>query len=354
MNRQEIVHSIKTVSNRMKSIQNDSVNEVCKIGIIDINNWEWAQGVGLYGLFRYYEYCGEQRELDWICGWIDRNLEKGLPERNINTTAPLYTVAQVYEKTGNTRYIQVCREWAKWIMDGLDRTEFGGFQHVVSDGKNHMQLWDDTLFMTVLFLAKMGVMEQNEAYLKECEHQFLLHAQYLADRKTGLWFHGWTFDGKHNFADARWARGNCWITAFVPDFLELTGIACGAREFMVDVLQAQAGALCRCQDTSGMWHTLLDDESSYVETSATAGFAYGLLKSVRLGILDKRYLEPALKAAEAVMKQIDTDGTVLQVSYGTGMGKTLQDYRDIPICPMTYGQALVIMMLAELLNHMED
>ena len=57
-----------------------------------------------------------------------------------------------------------------------------------------------------------------------------------------------------------------------------------------------------------------------------------------------------MKALEGVIKNIADDGTVLNVSYGTGMGETLQAYRDIPICPMTYGQALVIMMLTELMK----
>jgi unsaturated rhamnogalacturonyl hydrolase len=41
------------------------------------------------------------------------------------------------------------------------------------------------------------------------------------DRETGLWFHGWSYDGNHNFARARWARGNSWLTIVIPDFLEL-------------------------------------------------------------------------------------------------------------------------------------
>lgn len=47
--------------------------------------------------------------------------------------------------------------------------------------------------------------------------QFLLHAQYLMDTKTGLWYHGWEFTGDgscsgHNYAEALWARGNCWVS----------------------------------------------------------------------------------------------------------------------------------------------
>ena len=349
MTNKEIKELIKKVSNSLKNTKNTSVDEVCKIGIIDIENWEWAQGVGIFGLYKYALMTNDTEELSWLENWIDTNIEKGLPEKNINTTAPLLTVAAMETNNKSGKYTKLLEEWAEWIITSLPKTKFGGFQHVVSDGANYMQLWDDTLFMTVLFLAQMGLLKNKKEYLKECEYQFLLHTNYLQDRKTGLWYHGWTFDGNHNFANALWGRGNSWITAFIPEYLEMTD-DCEIKEFMLTVLNAQVEALEKYQDESGLWHTLIDDENSYLEVSASAGFAYGILKGIRTGVLDEKYRKTAMKAVEGVIKNIADDGTVLNVSYGTGMGETLQAYRDIPICPMTYGQALVIMMLTELMK----
>ncbi len=351
INKQDVVALIDKVSDRMKSISNTSVDEVCTIGIIDINNWEWAQGVGLYGMYMYYKNTNDSKTLQWIIDWVDSNIEKGLPERNINTTAPMLTVAALAYEENQTKYIELCKDWAEWVVNSLPKTKFGGFQHIVSDDENYMQLWDDTLFMTVLFLTRMGVYTNNSSYIEECEHQFLLHTQYLQDTKTGLWYHGWTFDGNHNFADALWGRGNCWITAFVPEFIEIVGSKLSIKKTLTDVLVAQVESLVKYQNENGLWHTLLDDENSYLEVSATAGFAYGMLKAIRMSLLDAEYKSVAVKAAMAVIENIDEDGTVLNVSYGTGMGKILQDYRDIPICPMTYGQSMVAMMLVELEKH---
>lgn len=41
------------------------------------------------------------------------------------------------------------------------------------------------------------------------------------------------------------------------------------------------------------------------------------------------------------------DGEVANVSFGTGMGDSFQFYKDIPITPMPYGQALVMLALVE-------
>ena len=121
-------------------------------------------------------------------------------------------------------------------MDGLPRTEENGFQHIVFNSENRQQLWDDTLMMSVLPLAKIGKLLGRPQYVEEARRQFMLHIKYLVDRKTGLWFHGWTFDGRHNFANALWARGNCWVTIAIPEFIELLDLPPGdaLREFLLE------------------------------------------------------------------------------------------------------------------------
>ena len=220
---------------------------------------------------------------------------------------------------------------------------------MTSDTLNDQELWDDTLFMTVLFLANMGRIEGKREYIEEAQYQFLLHAKYLADRETGLWYHGWTFNGRHNFAGAFWGRGNCWITIAIPEFLGMVDCAPAVRRMLTELLRAQVESLVKYQDESGMWHTVIDDRDSYVETSASCGFAYGILRGVHAGLLDKRYAEAAMKALDPILGYIGDDGVVKQVSYGTPMGRESKDfYKKIPIQPMPYGQALAMLLLIEL------
>jgi unsaturated rhamnogalacturonyl hydrolase len=193
----------------------------------------------------------------------------------------------------------------------------------------------------------MGVLLQRQDYVEESIRQFLLHIKYLHDRKTGLWYHGWNFIGRHNFAEALWGRGNCWFTAGVVDYLELVNLSEGVKNHLIATLSAQVDALAQLQESDGMWHTLLDDPRSYLESSATAGFGYGILKGVRLGYLDGKYYTVGRKAVAAVCGRIDQDGTVRDVSYGTPMGLDLDSYRKIPQCPMAYGQALTLLLLTE-------
>ena len=135
----------------------------------------------------------------------------------------------------------------------------------------------------------------------------------------------------------------------IPDFLELVDLPADdpIRRHLVEVLTVQVETLARLQDESGLWHTLLDDPDSYLEASATAGIAYGILKAVRKGYLDRSYQPVAEKAVRAVVANISDDGELQQVSFGTGMGPDLDFYRRIPLTSMPYGQAMAILCLAE-------
>ena len=200
-------------------------------------------------------------------------------------------------------------------------------------------------------MAKIGKLLNRLDYLEEAKHQFLIHIKYLQDKKSGLWYHGWTFEGNHNYAEALWARGNCWITIAIPEIIEILELPKGdsLREFLLSTLNAQVAALAKYQDESGLWHTLINDSNSYLESSATAGFAYGILKAVHKKYISSEYEEVANKAIAGLLNEIDETGEVQHVSVGTGMGDNLDFYRTIGMTAMPYGQSLTILCLTELL-----
>lgn len=339
---------IEAILCRMQEMRADgAVKESCPISIISMDAWEWPQGVALFAMYQYYRESGNRSVLTYLQNWFDRQMEKGLPPQNINTTCPMLTMACLYEETGEEKYLPLLKEWLDGVMYRLPRTEEGGLQHVVSGVLNPGQLWDDTLYMAVLFLARMGRILGDEGCIQESIRQFMVHVKYLSDAKSGLFYHGWTFEGKHHFAGALWGRGNSWYTAGLVDYLECLEGNQGVREFLLSTLKRQAEALERCQDESGLWHTLLDDPESYLETSASCAFAYGILKAVRKGYLPGKFAAVGEKAVAGVLDKVREDGTVDGVSYGTPVFSTLQEYKAVEVCPMPYGQSMALMMLVE-------
>lgn len=314
--------------------------------------WEWTHGIGLYGLFKYWQLTGDAKVMQVITDWFEARLAEGTPTKNINTVAPFLTLANLYEQSPNPGWAALLETWADWVMYDMPRTAEGGLQHIVYNDVNDQEMWDDTLMMSVLPLARIGQVLNRPDYIEEAKYQFLIHTQYLADRESGLWFHGWTFDENHNFGRALWGRGNSWITIAIPEFIDMLDLKEGdpIRRHLLSTLSRQAKALKEYQDDSGLWHTLVDDESSYLEASATAGFAYGLLKGVRLRYLGPEYAEIAEKAIRGVVDNISEDGELLNVSFGTAMGEDLDFYRQIKLTSMPYGQAMAMLCLSEYLR----
>jgi unsaturated rhamnogalacturonyl hydrolase len=367
LRRSDVQKQIELLINNLVHIKDDTGQFLLQLDdgrIVDtkgwISGWEWTHGIGLYGLWQYYEGTGEQAALTHIQHWFDTQLPLGTT-KNINTMSPFLALAFMYEKTRNQAYLPWLDSWAEWAMYDLERTQYGGMQHVTYLLPNTQELWDDTLMMTVMPLAKIGKLLNRPHYIEEAKKQFLLHITYLFDTPTGLFFHGWKFDERapggvgHNFASARWARGNSWLTIAIPDFIELLELSQddALRHQLTTVLEAQCKALRHLQNDDGLWRTLLDvseADGSYVESSATAGFAYGILKAVRKRYVSREYEAVGRKAIMAVTNKISADGELVDTSFGTAMGDTLQHYLDIERTVMPYGQAMAIMALVEYLR----
>lgn len=347
----EIEKKLNKVVDRMMVLKNSGMEEKFPVSLIDIDCWEWPQGVGLFGLYKYYEISKREDVLAFLLRWFDDRLAEGISEKNVNTTAPMLTLTYLYELTGDEAYYKLIEEWVRWIMDdkGLIRTGDDAFQHMITGDANDGEILIDTIFMTLLFLARAGKILGRPDCIDEANYQILIHIKCLFDKKKGLFYHGFNFDFNHNYGEVYWNRGNSWYTSGIMEYLNEHTIDAGIKRYLLNVYEDQVKAYQKYVDpTQGLWHTVIDDPTSYIETSGSAGVLFGMMQGVRLGILKGgEYRELIEKAMENILKYIDSDGTVLNVSYGTPIGDSAEFYKEIPICPMTYGQALMILTLQE-------
>ena len=359
-----VIHKLMTLDDPDPDIEKTATAADMKKGLyardFGIREWDWPQGVGLYGLTRLQKVRGSGEYDAFLREWVENNLRAGLPTANINTTAPFLTLLDLTERYDLPEWEALCVERADFLMHGLPRTACGGFEHVTSDGRdgvhrNPEQLWADTLFMAVLFLGKMGVRYSRRDWIEEAVYQYLLHIKYLADNRTGFLYHGWTFETRDNFGGIFWNRGDSWFTYGAAAFLEaMEGHMSGAeKRFILNAWREQVDALIRAQDPCGLWHTVLNDPDTYIETSGSGAVTAGILAGIRHGYLAADALPAALKAVEALLGYIGDDGLVGNVSAGTGVGMDVQHYKDIMIRPMAYGQSLTALALTEALYFAE-
>src|SRR5918999_2091915 len=109
------------------------------------NDWEWTHGIGLYGIYKFYELSNDHTCRQVMEDWFRTRFRAGTPTKNVNTMAPMLTLAYLYEETRNKAYLPYLDTWAEWVMNDMPRTEDGALQHIVFNAENRQQLWDDTL-----------------------------------------------------------------------------------------------------------------------------------------------------------------------------------------------------------------
>ncbi len=205
-------------------------------------------------------------------------------------------------------------------------------------------LWLDDLYMSVPALAQMGKLTGEPKYFDDAVRQITQFAARMFNREKGLWMHGWV-QGMAVHPEFRWARANGWALLAMTELLDALPETHPGRAAVLDLYRTQVRALAELQGKDGRWHQLLDRPDSYLETSATAIYAYCIARGVNRGWLDPLAHAPmAILAWHAVTTQINETGQVENVCVGTGMGFDPAFYYHRPVSPLAahgYGPALL-------------
>lgn len=351
ISRELIEKKLNLVADKMMVMKNNGMEEKYPISLIDINCWEWPQGVGIFGLYKYYKQTGKAELKEFLIKWYDERIKEGILEKNVNTTAPMLTLTYLYEEMKKPEYLELILQWCDWIMKdkGLIRTGDDCFQHMITGDSNDNEILIDTIFMTLLFLQRAGKILDKQEYIDEANYQILIHVKYLLNKQEGLFYHGFNFEQNNNYGEILWGRGNCWYTVAIMEIIRDIRLEAATKRYLLTVYKNQVAALKKYSDEkNSLWHTVINDPTSYIEISASAGFLCGIMQGVRYGILKKEEYQDLIEQSLAsLIGYITVDGTVTSVSYGTPIGNDAKFYKTIPCCPMTYGQALVILLLQE-------
>jgi unsaturated rhamnogalacturonyl hydrolase len=172
--------------------------------------------------------------------------------------------------------------------------------------------------MSVVFLSRMGKWTGEKRYFDDAILQGENMTKYLYDPKEELYYHCWYDDLKVNSV-AHWGRCNGWIMMAQIELLDHLPVDYPKRDVLLRILGQQIRGIAKYQDVSGLWHQLLDKNDSYLETSCTAMFTYGIAKAVNNGWIDKGYITIAFEGWEGVKKNIQEDGQVKNICMGTGI-----------------------------------
>lgn len=313
--------------------------------------WDWPCGVAYYGLTEAYRATGKKEYMDFLEQRVQEYIELGLPEPwTVNACAMGHAVLTLYKETGNEVYLEILQSKIKYLRE--DALRFGDhvLQHTVS-AKNDFpeQAWADTLFMAAFLMLRVGVEFDDKDLILDALNQYKWHIYYLQDEANGLWYHGYNNIEKSHMSSIHWGRANAWAAytmaevghilpeAYLyPDFLEIVGS-----------LNELLSALKTVQTENGLWRTVLDDEESYEEISASAGIAAAFL--LKGNPLHLKYINKSIKG---ILGNISPEGKVMNVSGGTAIMEDKYAYRAISKRWIQgWGQGLALAFLAGVLNY---
>ncbi len=213
-------------------------------------------------------------------------------------------------------------------------------------------VWLDDMFMGVPSLAWYGALKGDTASIGDAVRQvrafrdrMWVQLPSIGDTPLGLFRHGWVEEMQpHPFFP--WGRANGWAILTmceVLDAMKVAGYDTG-REEILDLLHQHIAGLCAVQDQMGLWHQLLNDPTSFLETSASAIFTYCLAHAICEGWIDPvAYGAQTLLAWNALSTKISDEGQVLGTVVGSGMGFDRAFYCHRPCHPMAahgYGPAI--------------
>ncbi len=314
-------------------------------------NWDWPGGVAFYGVCEAYEVTGKREYLDKLRLWVDENIADGLPPLSVNGVSIGHGLLTLYEATGEEQYLQIAKEMAEFLDTRAERFAEGIFQHTVNSETDIFpeQAWVDTMFMAGYYLLRIGHLLGNERYFEDGLRQYHGHEELLQDPDTNLYYHGWDNVKGNHMSSIYWARGNSWAALTMSKALQYVPVQHPSYMMIDGSLRDQLSALVRLQSPEGLWHTILNDDTSYLETSGSAGIAAALLTRGRL------YNKYSQKAIDGILSRIKEDGTVTGVSAGTAVMNDIDGYRNVPEKRIQgWGQGLTLAFLAQILRTRQD
>lgn len=215
-------------------------------------------------------------------------------------------------------------------------------------------LWLDDMYMGVPTIAQMGKLTGDKKYFDDAVKQVKQYTARMFNKEKGVYMHGWV-EGMDTHPEFRWARANGWALLAMCELLDVLPENHAGRAFVLNQFKTHVKGLAAYQSGTGFWHQLLDREDSYLETSATAIYAYCIAHACNKGWLQPvTYAPMANLAWNAVATKVNDKGQVEGTCVGTGMAFDPAFYYHRPVNVFAaHGYGPVIMAGAEMYKLVE-
>jgi unsaturated rhamnogalacturonyl hydrolase len=313
----------------MKGENNDTVRKVMN-AMLAMQRRAWEQGVASQALLEL----GEKDLVILLAKDAVVNQKKdgrlGLNEGDRPIADPASNgvpVLYAARLTGDNSLKKAADRMADFLQNKAPRTPEGIIYH------NYIEnmIWVDAIYMAPPFLAEAG-------YPEEAFRQVEGYRKILLNPEKKLFYHIWDQDLKKYERKVFWGVGNGWAVAGMARVLAALPDSMKSEKAKLAVYIKEVLDACLVyQREDGLFHDILDDPATFVETNAAQMFAYTIFRGIRGGWLEPSYLKYGLKMRKAAYAKVDSFGLVQGVCGAPNFNKA---------GTATEGQAFFLLMEA--------
>ncbi len=220
-----------------------------------------------------------------------------------NVTDPVaagYGILKVYELFKEEKYKSAADRLYEYCKNKAPRDQTGTLYHL----DNSKQLWSDSIYMVPPFLAAYKDYD-------ECMKQYRGYRARLWQSQKNLYSHRWSDDDNRFLSEKCWGGGNGWAAASFAIVYEL--LPKEQQEYRKEVssylVELLEGLLANMR-SDGLFHDIVDDPQTYVETNLSQMAAFAIYKAVKNGAIDSSYLQAAKKMQQGALSKVDQFGYV--------------------------------------------
>ena len=205
-----------------------------------------------------------------------------------------------YRATGDPAFKAAADRMLEFLLHQAPRSSKGLIFH----NQNENRIWVDSFYMAPPFLAVAG-------HPDEAVRQVEGYRETLRSPEKGAYFHIWDEARQRFERKLLWGVGNGWAAAGMARVIRALPEAMrGDKERIAGHVRELLDACLKFQRTDGLFHDVLDDPSTFVETNAAQMFAYTIYRGVKAGWLAPSYLAPADRMRKAAHAKVDAFGLV--------------------------------------------
>ena len=281
------------------------------------STWNYIDGCMIKAILDLYAIKGDEKFLRFADDFIDYFVQDDgsiksydPKEYNIDNVNAGKTLFELYKLTGKEKYKKAIETIYSQVQS-QPRTEEGNFWHKMIYPN---QVWLDGMYMGQPFYMQYEVEYNGCKNCKDSYAQFLNVYKNMRDPKTGLYYHGYDYSRKAFWCDKVtglsrnfWLRALGWYAMALIDTVSVMPESMAEEKAKLsEIYKELIDSMLKYQSDNGMWYQVVNlggIPGNYLETSGSSIFAYAIMKSVRMGILDESYFKYGEKAFNGVCEK---------------------------------------------------